>query len=396
MASNRVRNAQRSLFMVSVQRSGPNATRGVLVGLGFTVLVVGSMAPARLHVGSAAPALLLTLGVGLGALVGGARAVMVLSLVCAAVLDLVFVHPYGTLSILRLEGVSAVVTFLVVAGTGGMLMAREGDRRRDAEARERELRDLALRLEEMHRGNVVLSERAAQADVLARVDDQRSALLRSVSHDLRTPLSAIRAVVTDLRSDVVHDPHTQTELLTLVSDEVDRLDRLVANLLSMSRIEAGVSEPDRQAVDLEELLSDRVRQLAPLFTELRVRTSIPSDLPLVDADYPQLEQVVTNLLANAARHAPPDTDVWLVARREDDAFVRVEVSDRGLGVSDDESTRIFEPFQRGPGSGSTGIGLAICKAIVEAHGGRIWVERTFGGGATFSFTLPVHTGRAPS
>lgn len=382
--------------MLSARPSEPSVVRGVLVGTGVIVLVVASMAPARQHVGSATPALVLTLGVGLGALFGGARAVLLLSIVSAAVLDLVFVRPYGTLSILRLEGVSAVLTFLVVAGTGGMLMAREGDRRREAEAREREVRELAERLDEMHRGNLALSERAAQADALALMDDQRSALLRSVSHDLRTPLSAIRAVVTDLRSDVVHDPCTQAELLTLVSDEVDRLDRLVANLLSLSRIEAGMAEPDRQAVDLEELLTDRVRHLAPLFAELRVRTSIPADLPLVDADYPQLEQVVTNLLANAARHAPPDTDVWLVARPEDASFVRVEVSDRGKGVTDDESARIFEPFQRGPGSGSTGIGLAICKAIVEAHGGRIWVERTFGGGATFAFTLPLHRGKAPS
>lgn len=383
--------------MQRIARSEPSVARGALVGLALSAVVLLALVPVREDIGSATPALLFTLAVGASALVGGARAAVLVSAVATAALDLAFIPPYGTLSVLSVEGVVAVLTFLIVAGTGGVLVAREGDRRREAEARERDLRELAARLEDLHRGNVELSERAAQADVLARIDDQRSALLRSVSHDLRTPLSAIRAVVTDLRAGVIHDDETRAELLTLVSDEVDRLDRLVANLLSMSRIEANANALDRQAVDLEELLVDRLRQLAPLFTQLRIRTSIPDDLPLVDADYPQLEQVVTNLLANAARHAPTGTDVWVVvAHAEGEDQVRVEVSDRGKGVPDEEGARIFEPFQRGAGSGSTGIGLAICKAIVEAHGGRIGVERTFGGGATFTFTLPIHHGQAPA
>ncbi len=382
--------------MLRIVTPEPSPPRGALVGLGLCGLVLVALVPVRHHVGSATPALLFTLAVGASALVGGARAAVLVSAAATAALDVAFIPPYGTLSVLTLEGVVAVLTFLIVAGAGGVLVAREGDRRREAEGRERDLRELTARLEDLHRGNVELSERAAQADVLARIDDQRSALLRSVSHDLRTPLSVIRAVVTDLRMGVVHDDDTRAELLTLVSDEVDRLDRLVANLLSMSRIEAHAFSLDRQAVDLEELLVDRLRQLAPLFSELRLRTSIPEDLPLVDADYPQLEQVVTNLLANAARHAPSGTDVWVVVAHTAGApRVRVEVSDRGKGVADDERERIFEPFQRGAGSGSTGIGLAICKAIVEAHGGSIAVERTFGGGATFAFTLPVHHGRAP-
>lgn len=383
--------------MQRIATSEPSVARGALVGLALSAVVLLALVPVRGDIGSATPALLFTLAVGASALVGGARAAVLVSAAATAALDLAFIPPYGTLSVLSVEGVVAVLTFLIVAGTGGVLVAREGDRRREAETRERDLRELAARLEDLHRGNVELSERAAQADVLARIDDQRSALLRSVSHDLRTPLSAIRAVVTDLRAGVVHDDETRAELLTLVSDEVDRLDRLVANLLSMSRIEANAFVLDRQAVDLEELLVDRLRQLAPLFTQLRIRTSIPDDLPLVDADYPQLEQVVTNLLANAARHAPTGTDVWVVVvPDEHEQQVRVEVSDRGKGVPDEERARIFEPFQRGAGSGSTGIGLAICKAIVEAHGGRIGVERTFGGGATFTFTLPIHHGQAPA
>lgn len=376
-------------------RAETSAVHGLVVGLAGTGLVVVLLLPLREHVGSAAPALLLTLAVGASALVGGARAAVLVSAAATAALDLTFMPPYGQLNVLSLEDGVALGALLVVAGTVGLLVAREGDRRREAEGREADLRALTGRLEELHRGNLELSERASQADELERLDDQRSALLRSVSHDLRTPLSAIRAVVTDLRSGVELDDATRVELLGLVSDEVDRLDRLVANLLSLSRIEADAVVLERQAVDLEELVADQLRRLAPLFVDLRTRVSIPADLPLLDADYSQLEQVFMNLLANAARHAPSGTDVWVVVAKEGADQVRVEVSDRGSGVPAAEAERIFEPFQRGEGSRSTGIGLAICRAIVEAHGGEIRVERTFGGGATFVFTLPVHRGTAP-
>lgn len=394
-AAGGVKNAQRSVVMRRPPRLETSAARGIVVGLLGVGLVVAVLLPLRQHVGAAAPALALTLAVGASALVGGARAAVVVSAAATAALDLAFVPPYGTLSVLSLEDAVALGALLVVGGTVGVLVAREGDRRREAEGREADLRALTERLEELHRGNIELSQRASQADELRRLDDQRSALLRSVSHDLRTPLSAIRAVVTDLRSGVELDDLTRAELLTLVSDEVDRLDRLVANLLSLSRIEADAVVLDRQAVDLEELVTDQLRRLAPLFAELRTRVSIPPDLPLVDADYSQLEQVFMNLLANAARHAPPGTDVWVVMAKDGADQVRVEVSDRGRGVAEEEADRIFEPFQRGSGSRSTGIGLAICRAIVEAHGGEIGVERTFGGGATFVFTLPVHRGTAP-
>ena len=172
-------------------------------------------------------------------------------------------------------------------------------------------------------------------------------------------------------------------------DEVDRLDRFVANLLSLSRIEAGAFAPERQAVDVPELVSERIRSLGPLLRDVTVRTDLPHDLPLADADYGQLEQVMTNLLANAARHAPRRSDVWIAAARDGNE-VRVEVSDQGRGIAPADAERLFEPFVRGQDSRGSGIGLTICRSIVEAHGGTIGVRRTFGGGATFSFTVPVH------
>ena len=174
-----------------------------------------------------------------------------------------------------------------------------------------------------------------------------------------------------------------------MSDEAERLDRLVANLLSMSRIEAGAFRPDRQAVDVEELVAESARRLRPLFRESKLEVDIDPSVPLVDGDYSQLDQVVTNLLENAARHAPAGSSVRVAARRRD-GRVELRVSDQGDGVPAGEREHIFEPFRTGSGSASSGIGLAICRAVVEAHGGSVRVEDADGGGATFLVELPIH------
>jgi two-component system sensor histidine kinase KdpD len=288
--------------------------------------------------------------------------------------------------------VAVVVLGVIVAVLSGVLVRMGVERNRRAADYQEELRQLLEGLEQLVTERDQLAIEAVRAESLERFEEQRSALLRAVSHDLRTPLSAIRAVASDLRDGVVYDDPTRIELLDTVCDEADRLDRLVANLLSMGRIEAGVFEANLQAVDLRELVEDRAKRLSPLLKHVRVRYDLPDDLPLVHGDYGQLEQLLTNLLSNAARHAPNESDVWVLARsKEDDAdtcVVQVEVSDQGEGIDPQDRERVFEPFQVGKGSRSTGIGLAICRAIVEAHGGRIWIERTFGGGATFVFTLP--------
>jgi two-component system sensor histidine kinase KdpD len=234
-------------------------------------------------------------------------------------------------------------------------------------------------------------EETTRLAVLERVDEQRAALLRSVSHDLRTPLASIRAAATDLRDGVSYTDATRNELLDLVAGEAERLDRLVANLLSLSRIEAGAFQPDRQAVAVDELITDRISRLDRLLSSVRLQTDVATDLPLVDVDYVQMDQVLTNLLENAARYAPPGSSVRITAQTTD-STVTVSVTDEGPGINSVEEATIFEPFRRSTGSSSTGIGLAICKAIVEAHGGHIAVENVMGGGARFSFTLPVHHG----
>ncbi|MGH9223675.1 MAG: sensor histidine kinase [Acidimicrobiales bacterium] len=283
----------------------------------------------------------------------------------------------------------AVAVFLAVAVAAGLVVAAEAERRRAAEARGTELQALNDRLNQLTAEREALEADASRAHVLARVDEQRAALLRSVSHDLRTPLATIRAVATDLRDGADYDAATRTELLSTVCDETERLDRIVSNLLSLSRIEAGALKPERQAVPVDELVADRVRRLTPLFKHVRIQVELPAGLPLVDADYTQLDLVVSNLLENAARHAPEGSRVR-ISGREREAMVELRVADEGIGVPEYARTTIFEPFRRGERGGPSGVGLAICRAIVEEHGGTIRVDRTVGGGATFVFTVPVH------
>jgi len=364
---------------------------GLGLGVGLTIAITSGLVPLRSHVSRPTPALLLVLPVVAAAVVGGRRAALAIAVVAAGALNLAFIPPFWTPKVAVVEDVVALGVFLVVAATVGTFVAREADRRRAAEQRAEETQALYERYETLVAERERLADETTRLAVLEHVDAQRSALLRSVSHDLRTPLATIRAVTSDLRDGPAYDAATRDELLDLVGDEAERLDRLVANLLDLSRIEAGALQPSRQAVALDELVADRVRRLARLFRQVRVQVDLPADLPLLDADYTQLDQVITNLLENAARHSPPRSTVQVGARRCE-AMVEVWVSDEGAGVTPFERERIFQPFRRGQDSASTGVGLAICRAIVEAHGGSIDAQAAPGGGAQFRFTMPVRHG----
>jgi two-component system sensor histidine kinase KdpD len=359
---------------VSPARPQGSPLAGIAVGLGLVAVAVALNLPSRSSDTVARPALTLLVPGVVAAVVGGRRAAIVTAVVAAVCFNVAFLPPYGTLQVHLVDDVVVLVIFTAVAVLVGTLVALEAERRRAAEQRAREIEQLQVELDHLA--------------VLREVDDQRRALLRSVSHDLRTPLATIRAAASELEDDSTHDSATRAELLELVEDEADRLDRLVGNLLSMSRIEAGALQPERQAVPIDELVGDCVQRLGRLFRQVRIHLDIEPDLPYADADYTLLGQVVTNLLENAARHAPQASTVWIGARRTG-AMVEVSIRDEGWGITDFERSRIFEAFATGRDSRSSGIGLATCKAIIEAHGGTIDVSAAPGTGAAFVFTVPA-------
>jgi len=237
-----------------------------------------------------------------------------------------------------------------------------------------------------------LDARARLAQLDAETNQLRAAMFSSVTHDFRSPLASIKAGVTSLLDTAaVHDPAQERELLTTILEETDRLNRLVGNILDLARIRAGALTPTRHEAGLDEIAEVVVARLGPRLVDVRVTLDIADDVPTVAVDEMQLDQVMTNLLENAARHSPVGGEVRVSIEPAGDR-VAVRVRDHGPGVPADDRERVFEAFYRGtsiPDSPGTGLGLAIANAIVTAHGGRIWTEDTPGGGATFAFEIPI-------
>ncbi len=281
--------------------------------------------------------------------------------------------PRGKLGLLRLAGAAGNATAEWEAGPLLHAFAAQ----------------LALAIE-----RVRLQEEATQAEVLRRTDDLRSTLLSAVSHDLRTPLAAIKAAATSLlQHDVEWSEAEREGFARSINGGVDRLNRLVANVLDLSRIEAGALRLDLEEYLLEDLINEAAAQVAHLFVagQLRIEPfADPAALHWVRVDPILVEQVLVNLLENAAKYSPAGGPVTVRGRLECDEAL-LEIEDRGPGIAADEREKVFERFYRvthhGRAAGA-GIGLAVCKGVVEAHGGRIWVSPRRGGGSTFAISLP--------
>lgn len=241
-----------------------------------------------------------------------------------------------------------------------------------------------------------LSERAAQASALAQANELKSSLLAAVSHDLRTPLTTIKASASALLDDTVAwDPAARHDLLSAIDEDADRLTLMVSNLLDLSRIEGGVLRPDLDWQDVPAFMADvqdRVRSLLAVGHHELAITLAPEAgaFPLARFDPVEIMQVMINLIGNAAKYSPDGAPIAVHAAIASGSL-QISVRDAGIGIPPDRLPHIFETFyrahDRGPVSGS-GIGLAICKGIVEAHGGTITARSELGRGTTVTVTLP--------
>jgi two-component system sensor histidine kinase KdpD len=241
-----------------------------------------------------------------------------------------------------------------------------------------------------------LRDQALRTELLDEIDRLQKTLMGAVSHDLRTPLATIKISATTLRNpDAELGADERQELLTLIDDQVDRLNRLVTNLLDMSRVQAGALELRRQPVAVVDLVREAMSGLGLTDGSGHVVLDLAPDLPAVDVDHLLIGQVLTNLLDNASRYAPPDTAITVSGRRRPDGYVEVAVTDSGPGVRPDDRTAVFQMFTGRGSAGGSGVGLWIAKAFVEAHGQQIWVQDAEGHGARFAFTLPVALEPAP-
>ncbi len=240
-----------------------------------------------------------------------------------------------------------------------------------------------------------LHQESLQVELLKRTDELRAALLSSVSHDLRTPLSSIKASASSLlQDDVQWDEETRHSFAQAIEREADRLNRLVGNLLDMSRIEGGALRPEKEWYPVDELIHDVLGHMQMVLKDRPVHICLPADLPPVKLDYLQIDQVMTNLLENATHHTPAGTPIEISAEAQEEQVV-ISVADRGPGIAAKDSERIFDKFYSVTGGQrkgivGSGLGLAVCRGLVEAHGGHIWVMPRVGGGALFQFSLPIH------
>jgi two-component system, OmpR family, sensor histidine kinase KdpD len=333
---------------------GLPARRAALVGavaVGLFALAVQLLEDA---LGRPAQALLLVVPVAATAALGGRRPALAVAALATLTFSLVL-PPKGTLTVQVADDLVALVVFSLVAFAVGGLVA-------------------------------------SRVDALARIEQQRATLLRLVSHDLRTPLAAVVGAASEARDAGWLDDAARRDLLDVVVEEGMRLDRLVANVLSLARSEAGALQPRWQAVDVHEVVEQSTRRLEGVAarTGVTLATAVDPELPIVKGDYVLLEQVVANLVENAVRHTPPGGLVTVRGEPATPQQVLVRVADSGPGVPPGEAATIFEPFRRGGGpAGLAGVGLAICKEVVEAHGGSIAVRDRVAGGAEFTVILPV-------
>lgn len=242
-----------------------------------------------------------------------------------------------------------------------------------------------------------LHRESLHIELLQRTDALRSALLSSVSHDLRTPLSSIKAAASSLlQEDVQWNEEERQSFALSIERESDRLNRLVGNLLDMTRIEGGALKPEKEWYPIDELIHDVLGHMQFLLQDRAVHTCIPDDLPPVELDYLQMGQVLTNLLENASRYTPLSSPIEISAEVIN-GEMRVSIADRGPGIPPVDLERVFDKFYRVLSTTrkknvtGSGLGLAVCLGLIEAHGGRIWAENRAGGGAIFRFTLPLES-----
>jgi two-component system sensor histidine kinase KdpD len=231
-----------------------------------------------------------------------------------------------------------------------------------------------------------VAHRAAEADAAQRADVARTAILHAISHDLRSPLTAITTAGSALRGSGVTETE-RAELIDVIESEGVRLAKLVDDLLDLSRIEAGAVAPQRDWCDLHDVVASAVAQLQ---TAHPIEFALPDDMPLVRADAAQLERVFSNLVENAIKFSPPDAPVR-ISGAATPSLVTVRVTDQGRGIGKQERSHVFEPFFRGRGAqgAGSGLGLAISRGFVEANGGRIVLQTGSGRGTSFAVSFPV-------
>lgn len=371
---------------------------GAVFGTG---LVTALLAPFHEHINSTTVALAFLLVVLFVALFWGSKPALLASLLGVFCLNFFFLPPLYTLSIAHSQNWVALTAFFTTALVVGQLSARAKRRAEEAEEGKREIQRLYDQLQ-------VAFERASQAEALKQSERLKSALLDAVTHDLRTPLTSIKASITTLIDEargridedqpIALDTESRLEMLEVIDEETDRLSRFIGGLIDLARIEAGELHLRRRWAAVDEIISMALSRAEPFTQGRKVEVENETELPVVRVDERAVSEVIYTLVDNAAKYSRDGTTINISAQRSGDGMITMAIEDQGEGIAVNLRERVFDKFFRATRDGDisthqpsgTGMGLAIAKGIVEAHGGRIWIESAASGhGTRVLFTLPI-------
>lgn len=350
----------------------------VSVALATLVLI-----PLRGHVNSAGVSLCFLLVVLFSATLFGSGAALMSSILSALCLNFFFLPPFYTLNIAEPENWIALFVFLCVSLIVGQLSSIAGERAEEAE-----------RLyEDLHQA----FEKASHAEAIERNEKLKTALLDAVTHDLRTPLTSMKAAITMLIEEhgkrdihVTLEPEGRGDLLAVINEETDRLNDFVESMVELARIEAGDVAWSKTPASAEEIISNALQRSSRLTARHRVEVKLAPDLPPMEVDSKAVAEVLFNLIDNAVKYSPENKTIVIEAARMD-GKIRFSIEDEGVGIPESERENIFRKFYRVDKSvKGLGMGLAIVRGIIEAHGGSIRVEPGKNG-SRFVFDLPEKT-----
>src|SRR5574338_111939 len=365
-----------------------------------TALVTLVLGPFYTRINSTTVALIFLLVVLLVALFRGSGPALLASVLAMLSFNFFFLPPLYTFSISHPQNWVALTVFFTTAVAVGQLSARAKQRAEEAETAKRELERLYSELRDAF-------DRASQAEALRQSEKLKSALLDAVTHDLRTPLASVKASITTLLDEargskdggppVVLDAESRLDMMEVIDQESDRLNRFIGDLIELARIEAGELQLRPRWGAVDEIISTALTRAEPLTAQHKIQVEIEKDVPLVRVDNRAVSEVVYSLIDNAAKYSPAGSTIRIIASRADDV-VHVAVEAMGQGIPPELRKRVFDKFFRAMRDGDvttkepagSGMGLAIARGIVEAHGGRIWIEPGADGkGTRVWFTLPI-------
>jgi K+-sensing histidine kinase KdpD len=353
-----------------------NKSIGYRVAVGGIILVTAILGPFHDHINSITIALALLLVILVSATLFGSRPALLASILGVLCFNFFFLPPYYTLTISESQNWIAFFAFLATSLIAGQLSTYARRRAEEAEAKQKKIERLYVQLQ-------TAFDQASQAEALKQSEKLKSALLDAVTHDLRTPLTSIKASVTTLLSDsenVNLDRESKQEFLEIINEETDRLNSFIESIVGLAKIEAGAADLQKSWSAVEEIIGNAIDRAKNRVSLHKVETMIEPDLPNIFVNASSIAEVVYTLLDNAAKYSPKESEILVTAFLADEKTLEIAVQDQGKGIAENVRELVFNKFYQADKkdihttASGLGLGLAIARGIIESQGGKIWIE----------------------